>query len=279
MDAVRTCNTCGKRKFITCFVKHKKSPDGVSGTCIFCNREKVKAWRVANPEKRRAACARYRGAHAGTLANKRQAYRDAHPTVDKEYYWAHREKSLQRSAEWAARNPDKARETKKQYAQRNIEPERARKREYKKTHKEQAQAAARKRRKENGDSLREKSRERDRKRWAADPLFRLTKILRGRLNAAIRAEKPPVHALDLLGCSIPELKRHLEAKFKPGMHWDNYGRFGWHIDHIIPCMARTPDGSLIFDLTTEADARRCFHYTNLQPMWAADNYRKKNRME
>lgn len=40
------------------------------------------------------------------------------------------------------------------------------------------------------------------------------------------------------------------------------------IDHKIPCDA--------FDLTIEKEQRRCFHYTNLQPMWLSDNIKKGN---
>ena len=44
----------------------------------------------------------------------------------------------------------------------------------------------------------------------------------------------------------------------------------WHIDHIIP-VAR-------FDLTDAEQQRRCFHYSNLQPLWAADNLAKSDRV-
>jgi DNA/RNA endonuclease G (NUC1) len=67
------------------------------------------------------------------------------------------------------------------------------------------------------------------------------------------------------------LKAHLEAKFLPGMTWDNYGVHGWHIDHIIPCAA--------FDLSKETEQRKCFHFTNLQPLWAKDNLRKSDSLE
>lgn len=72
--------------------------------------------------------------------------------------------------------------------------------------------------------------------------------------------------IKLIGCSIDELKKYLEKQFKPGMTWKNYGIYGWHIDHIIPCC--------IFNLVEEEQQRICFHYTNLQPLWAKDNLTK-----
>jgi len=75
---------------------------------------------------------------------------------------------------------------------------------------------------------------------------------------------------DLLCCTPGELKAHLESKFQPGMDWDNYGFYGWHIDHKIPCAA--------FDLTKEDEAKKCFHFTNLQPLWAKDNNFKRAKI-
>ena len=70
--------------------------------------------------------------------------------------------------------------------------------------------------------------------------------------------------IELLGCSILELKNHLQNKFVEGMSWENYGE--WQIDHIRPCAS--------FNLINEEDQRLCFHYTNLQPLWAEENNRK-----
>jgi hypothetical protein len=66
---------------------------------------------------------------------------------------------------------------------------------------------------------------------------------------------------ELLGCSISEVRKHLEAQFATGMTWANHGK--WHIDHIRPCCT--------FDLSNPAQQRACFHYTNLRPLWAHDN--------
>ena len=75
--------------------------------------------------------------------------------------------------------------------------------------------------------------------------------------------------MELVGCSIPDLIKHLESKFQEGMNWSNYGFYGWHIDHIRPCSS--------FNLLNEEEQKQCFHYTNLQPLWAKDNLQKHNK--
>jgi hypothetical protein len=77
---------------------------------------------------------------------------------------------------------------------------------------------------------------------------------------------PCASSKELLGCTAEELKVYIESKFKPGMTWENYGREGWHIDHVKACAN--------FDLTNPAQQRECFHYTNLQPLWAQENRKK-----
>jgi len=71
---------------------------------------------------------------------------------------------------------------------------------------------------------------------------------------------------ELVGCSIRELKKHLESKFLEGMTWENYGTGGWHIDHLLPCA--------VFNLKDPEEQKKCFHYSNLQPMWAIQNFDK-----
>jgi hypothetical protein len=70
---------------------------------------------------------------------------------------------------------------------------------------------------------------------------------------------------DLLGCSKEDFIKYFESKFTEGMSWDKVGKF-IHVDHIKPCCS--------FDLTQEEEQQKCFHYTNLQPLWAKDNLSK-----
>jgi hypothetical protein len=101
--------------------------------------------------------------------------------------------------------------------------------------------------------------------------FRIVENLRQRLWYALKSQstRRSASTLALLGCSSLKLKEHLEAKFTTGMNWDNYGLYGWHIDHIKPCAK--------FNLTLDSEQKLCFHYTNLQPLWAEDNLRKSDK--
>lgn len=104
-------------------------------------------------------------------------------------------------------------------------------------------------------------------RRKTDIEFRILQNCRSRLNKVIKGETKSVSTKKLIGCSIEKLLEHLENQFQDGMTWDNYGE--WHIDHIKPCA--------LFDFTKVKDQRECFHYTNLQPLWAEDNLRKKDK--
>lgn len=75
--------------------------------------------------------------------------------------------------------------------------------------------------------------------------------------------------MELVGCAIPFLRGYLEAKFKVGMSWSNHGA-GWHIDHIKPCAS--------FNLLDEKEQKKCFHYKNLQPLWAEENLSKGDKI-
>jgi hypothetical protein len=99
----------------------------------------------------------------------------------------------------------------------------------------------------------------------ADTGNALRKRISNRLRDAVRGRGSKKGAiLGLLGCSIEQLKTHLEKQFLPGMSWEN--RNLWHIDHKKPCAS--------FDLTRVEEQKKCFHFSNLQPLWAIDNLKK-----
>jgi hypothetical protein len=107
-------------------------------------------------------------------------------------------------------------------------------------------------------------------RYNTDIKFKLSIVLRTRLNAAIKNGQKAGSAIKDLGCSVDLLKSYIESKFLPNMTWDNWGKDGWHIDHIIPISN--------FDLTNREELLKACHYSNLQPLWALDNFMKSDKL-
>jgi hypothetical protein len=123
---------------------------------------------------------------------------------------------------------------------------------------------------ENKKRKQEKANIRDKERRIFDYNFRIRKNLRCRIRSALKLNRKVDSTFKLVGCNLEQLKQYLESKFLPGMTWSNYGKNGWEVDHIYPCSK--------FDLTKEEEQRKCFHYTNLQPLWALDNWKKGNKI-
>ena len=93
-----------------------------------------------------------------------------------------------------------------------------------------------------------------------------------RQSLAAHKNKKGVHWESLVGYSAHNLKNHLEKQFTEGMSWENYGRYGWHIDHIIPISVFNFNGP------HDIDFQRCWALDNLQPLWAHDNLTKHARL-
>jgi len=164
---------------------------------------------------------------------------------NKEYRAANKEKLKQKNSEYYYKNREAILETKKKYIEKNRDTLAKKYRRWYEANKKRI--------------IQEKS-----IRYREDLDFRLAYKLRNRLNIAARGGYKSGSAVRDLGCSIVELKAHLESQFTDGMSWENYGR--WHIDHIIPLAS--------FDLSDREQLKCACHYTNLQPLWAEDNLRK-----
>jgi hypothetical protein len=120
-------------------------------------------------------------------------------------------------------------------------------------------------RKNNKDKIRAYHR----KRLKTDPLYKLKRNLRIRLCDALKGKLKSAATMKLVGCTLVFLKAHIESQFKPGMTWDNHGH--WHVDHIRPCSS--------FNLSDPEQQRLCFHYSNLQPLWAEENLSKSDSIQ
>jgi hypothetical protein len=191
----------------------------------------------------------YNAAYRAKNAEAERAYRKAYYAANKEKVRAmnvaaYRKNKEQRNADaraaWAAMTPEKR----------------------------AAVAAAMKEwGKQNAEHLKIYRREYQRNRAQTDPVFNLVRRQATRIRVVLRGNIKSAKTMELVGLTATELRDYLQSKFLPGMTWEN--RREWHIDHIRPCAS--------FDLTDPEQQRICFHYTNLQPLWAKDNLKKSDR--
>jgi len=100
-------------------------------------------------------------------------------------------------------------------------------------------------------------------KYKNDIMYRIKNHIRGRVKAILKIKRMNKNNSfrNYLGCSLVELRKHLESKFTEGMNWENYGSGGWVIDHIIPLSSATNVHELY----------KLNHYTNLQPLWEKEN--------
>ena len=162
-------------------------------------------------------------------------------------------------------NPEKIRAQKRKWAENNREKIRTQKRKYRENNREKILARQRKYRENNKEKIMATQRKYKKRKVATCPKFRMVRCLRARLRAALRGKNKSASTMALLGCTVRHLKKHLEKQFVEGMTWNT----AFHIDHMVPCAS--------FDLSDAEQQRRCFHFTNLQPLFASENRSKGNK--
>ena len=210
------------------------------------------AYRLRNQERLKAYHREYGRVHREKLnSQKRAAYDEMARQRKRAYYQRNREALLAQKRDYLTRKRDSI----LSYRRANAARFREKCREWHQLNKEK---------------VRQRKRRYNRNRMIS-PQVRIAMNTRRMLNKRVaRQARPNARTEGILGCSFADFCIHLERLFHSGMKWDNYGKDGWHIDHIIPCAH--------FDLTQPAQVLRCFHFTNLQPLWALDNIRKGSRL-
>lgn len=103
-------------------------------------------------------------------------------------------------------------------------------------------------------------------RMENDILYKLRYVLRSRISKAFIRKTE--RSRDILGCSIEQVRKHLESQFSEKMSWDNHGIY-WEIDHIIPLASATNHKTL----------RKLCHYSNLQPLEVSKNREKGAKLD
>jgi len=204
----------------------------------------------------------------------------------RKYYLDNIDRIKEKVREYQLKNPDKIKELKKIYREENKEKVRNYERAYRIKNKEKIKKYREKNKgkirehaeiynRENREKIRERKREPDRlyaKKRSNNPIYRLNHNLSTNIRKSLEGNKNGRHWEDLVGYTQIRLKEHLEKQFKDGMTWENYGRNGWTIDHKIPIS--------IFNITSTKckGFKAAWKLENLQPLWAGENSKKKNKL-
>jgi hypothetical protein len=148
-------------------------------------------------------------------------------------------------------NKERKLEYQKEYREKNKEVVDAYKKEYNKTYFPKYYS-------KNKENILAYNNEYHRKRMMEDETFKLTKILRGRFLHALKRGLKMKSVIELVGCTIDEFRIYMEKRFLPEMNWENHGEI-WEVDHVIGCAN--------FDLSLLEEQKKCFHYSNHQPLF------------
>ena len=225
MATTKVCTKCNEEKEFGEFYKDKTHADGLKSYCKKCKSETARI--------------RYN-------ENKKE-----YSEKSKQYYEKNKAVIIERARKHYENNTEQKKSYGKEYYKKNTDRVAERNKEWLN---------------KNREKYRERNKEWQRNKRSSDIHF----IIRGRLANRIReavknnAGGKAYSTMQLIGCTISDLKIFFEAEFEHGMTWDNMGE--WHIDHIRPCAS--------FDLEDPEEQKKCFHWTNLQPLWALDNLRK-----
>lgn len=166
-------------------------------------------------------------------------------------------------------NADVIKENQKYYYEKNKAKILWSCKDYREKHKDKIRGTHKRYYENNKERIKERVKNSHYERMKRDPAYKRLVRYRTRLYKALKGYEKPAVTRNLIGCDIEVLMKHLENQFEEGMSWDNYGE--WHVDHIKPCA--------VFDFNIEKEVKECFHYTNLQPLWAEDNFRKHAKLE
>lgn len=232
----KICSCCKIGKSKDEFRKDKSEKDGLTAKCKQCLSEYYQKNKIKINLRRKEL-------------NKIPERKSKISKNKKQYYKKNRKKILSKKS--TIQKTDDFRKSRREYYQNNKEKFKTKDKKYR-----------------NKTETKNKKRIYHNKYYKENINYKLACSLRSRIRVALKNKiiKKNFKTLDVVGCTIPELKLHLESQFKEGMSWDNHGQYGWHIDHIKPLSS--------FDLTDQEQVKQACHYTNLQPLWAEENLSK-----
>lgn len=240
----KKCTKCQKEKTSGEFAKHKLTKDGLQSQCRNCQKEYTKQHRIENPNYDKE----YREKNKEKLEIKRIEWKENNPNYLKEW----RDKNPNKGREYYKENKEKQFDYNKKFKQNNPTYQKNYIKGWKET---------------NPNYMNKYHKIRSK----YDPIFKLRRNISSNIGQSFKRACNGLYtkkskSLNILGCDINFFIEHITSQFKEGMTLKNYGE--WHLDHIIP----------ISSAQTEEDIVKLCHYSNYQPLWAEDNFKKSNKI-
>lgn len=203
------------------------------------------------------------------LRQDRAENKDKMTEYNKQYWEKTKDKQKEKSKKWRENNKEHVKEKMKKWLEENKEYKKQKDNEYRIANWDKKKVYNREWRRKQYNELKTNPDKKD------EFITKKIKSNIGRRIREILLQSKSKRSIDYVGCSLEDLKKHLESKFEEGMSWDNYGKYkmgndksGWHIDHIIPCNS--------FNFQDPFETTACFYYKNLQPLWGKDNIQKSD---
>jgi hypothetical protein len=251
----KICSKCKEEKELCEFSKSSNRKDGYQSQCKNCKKE----WKLNNREHVLEYNKNYNQKNKEKLNGYKKKWEQSNSkqisNFQKNYREKNKEKLNEYQKKWKESNSEKVKESQKKWKENNSEKVK----ESQKKHQKEWYL-------KNKKILNEKIK----LKKLTNPIFSISCSLRKRMSEYLRKNNilKKNKTFEIVGLNPIELSHYLESKFTEGMSWDNYGKYGWHIDHIIP----------LSSAKTEKELYKFCHYTNLQPLWAFDNLSKGSKI-
>lgn len=218
----KICTKCKILKNDDEFHKNKYSKSGYLTRCKNCIRERDRISYQKNPSKKRESARKLRNKNPELIKKRKKCY-----------YENNKEKILNTAKEYYLNNKEQHLKKCNEWVKNNKEKSNLIKKRYK-------------------NKLR------------SNPKYKLNESISRSINKVLsyKTSKNNQSWITLVNFSIEDLYKHIESKFTPGMTWDNYGKDGWHLDHVIP------KHYFKFNSADHPAFKACWSLDNLQPLWA-----------
>ena len=273
--------------------RYTKSPNCLECRVLYQKENKDKLfknlikWREKNPEKHKAISKKYRDNNKDKTREYQKKWnlvnKEIRKIKDKEYQLNNIEKYTKNQKKWREKNKNKLiqyrlenKEKRKEYQVKNREQINTVNKKYRLEHKEHLYEKRKKWKNKNREKINMQASIRHKTLRKNDINFAIKARLVSRINESIRIAKSfkkNGRTEQLVGCNLKQLKKYLELKFVDGMNWDNRNK--WHIDHIVPIKHFIDN----YDFRDFEIQKICFHYSNLQPLWAKENISKHDKID